>query len=270
MGKARPPVRIVEWDDFIGGGSGGNSAGSGFSAAIGVFDGVHRGHQALIERIKSRGASAVITFKQNPKLVLKPGGFQGDIYSLKQKLFIFEELGIDMTVLIDFSGNFSRLNGREFVDLLKGSRALTCLAVGENFRCGYQLDTDAVSLRNMTDGIHTELVPQVIEGRHPVSSSRIRGAINAGDLAGAGLLLGRPFGIDLSGIPSYDLGKNRVFDALSALRVIPPAGTWQALVYAAGEGVKTAVSVEGGKLLIPRTGNLPDSLVFLTDGERFQ
>jgi riboflavin kinase/FMN adenylyltransferase len=267
------PVRIVEWDDFTAGGSAGGVPG-GFSAAIGVFDGVHRGHQALMARIKSRGASAVITFRQNPRMVLNPGGFEGDIYSLRQKLFIFEELGIDICVLIDFSGNFSRLKGREFVELLKGSRALGCLAVGENFRCGSQMDTDAASLRNLTgEEIYTELVPRVCEGRHPVSSSRIRGAIKAGDLRGAASLLGRPFGIDLSGIPSCDRGEHRVFDAFSALRVIPPSGSWQALVYAADKGVQAAISVEGGKLFIPRTGDFPeapDSLVFLTDGGRFQ
>jgi riboflavin kinase/FMN adenylyltransferase len=197
-------MRVTEWDDFIHGADGGEK---GLAVTIGVFDGVHRGHQALIQRILAQDLhSVVITFKQNPKKVLNAHNFAGDIYSLEEKLAIFEQMGVEETALIDFSGNFSKLSGREFVNLLKTRRAIRFLAVGSNFRCGYRLDTDAAALRNMAgkEDIRTELVCPVMEGRHSVSSSRIRAAIRAGDLKGAELLLGRPYRKRAGLSPQYE------------------------------------------------------------------
>jgi riboflavin kinase/FMN adenylyltransferase len=262
---------ILEWDDFINNRDQETAADSpdDFAATIGVFDGVHRGHLALIERIHSRGSPVVITFKQNPVQILAPHSFRGDIYSLRQKLSVFEEYGVIITVLIDFSGNFSRISGKEFVDLLKKRRRLSFLAVGADFRCGHHLDTDAAALRGMTgrEGIRTELVPPVMEGRHPVSSSRIRAAVAAGDLAGAQALLGRPIGMDLSGIPPFLLGRDRVFDLRAAHRIVPPSGSYTALVFTADsdKGIRTPVSVDKGTIIIPGDDGqgVLEGLVFL-------
>ncbi|MDR0601249.1 MAG: FAD synthetase family protein [Treponema sp.] len=245
---------IVEWEDFVY-----NrikiDTEKGLAATIGVFDGVHRGHLALIRRTCACGTSVVITFRQNPKQILDPASFRGDLYSLGQKISVFEECGVSITVLIDFSGNFSKITGRDFIDLLKNRRELAFLAVGANFRCGRHLDTDAAALRSMTEkaGVRTEIVPPVMEGRHPVSSSRIRAAVASGDLGNAALLLGRPFGIDLSGLPSYAGDEGRIFDVSSARRMTPPPGLREALVFTAegGKGIKTAVSVENGKIIVP-------------------
>ncbi|MDR1419276.1 MAG: FAD synthetase family protein [Treponema sp.] len=270
---------IVEWEDFVRGDGNPLSgpsrepdAGGKLAATIGVFDGVHRGHLALIERTRARGISVVITFRENPKSILNPSSFKGDLYSLRQKLAVFGECGVSMTVLIDFSGNFSKMQGRDFINLLKNRRELAFLAVGANFHCGHHLDTDAAALRSMTEraGIRTEIVPPVMEGRHPVSSSRIRAAVASGDLENAALLLGRPFGIDLSGLPSYTEGGRRIFDLPEARRIAPPPGSRRALVFTAkgGGGVQAEVSVENGKIVIPlaaeeKRGGIFERLLFI-------
>jgi riboflavin kinase/FMN adenylyltransferase len=260
-------MRIIEWHQFTGeippeSGRGGEPLPEdrGLSLTIGVFDGVHRGHQELIRRVVSRSpCSTAVTFIQNPKRMLSPDGYQGDIFSLRQKLAVFESLGISRTVLIDFSENFSKLTGREFIRLLKRHCRIEYVALGMNFRCGCRLDTGAEAVRSLMneDGIVTDLVRPVMDGRRMVSSSRIRAAVSAGDLSAAAALLGRNVRIDLSDIPVRAAGEGFAYDVASAFRILPPAGRYTALVYGTDgdKGIKTGISIGGGAVLVPgKTG----------------
>jgi riboflavin kinase/FMN adenylyltransferase len=249
---------VLEWPEFAG-----ESPpeplppdSPGLALSIGVFDGVHRGHQELIRRIVSQSPlSTVLTFRQNPRRILSPDQYRGDIFSLRQKLAVFEALGLSRVVLIDFSGNFSKLSGREFIDLLKSRCRIGYMALGMNFRCGCRLDTGAQDIKAWMnqDGIAMDLVEPVLEGRHPVSSSRIRAAISAGDLAAATALLGRKVRIDLSGMPAANAGGGRVYDAAPASRVTPPAGAYRVLVYggSSAQGMEGEISIKDGKIFIP-------------------
>jgi FAD synthase len=136
----------------------------------------------------------VITFRQNPLSILKPLVYAGDIFTLEQKLHIFETLGVQLVVLIDFSADFSKINGRDFVDLLLGRRTVQLIALGEDFRCGCQLDTGAEEIRQFAGarGVEVWVAPPVMDGGLPVSSSRIRQALAAGRKAEAERLLGWP------------------------------------------------------------------------------
>ncbi|MDR3334705.1 MAG: riboflavin biosynthesis protein RibF [Treponema sp.] len=251
-------MRVLDWQEFIEGGEQEKA-----TMTIGVFDGVHRGHQALIAKIVSRGpCPTVITFKQNPKWVLSPQTYEGDIFSLDQKLAAFEQLGISRTVLIDFSGNFSKLRGREFIGLLMDRGNLSYLAIGSNFHCGYGLDTDALGIRAMTEerGILTEVVSPVFDGADPVSSSRIRASISAGDFTGAGAALGRNVEIDLGGIFVSTGAGVLVFDTALARRIIPPDGWYEVVVHEMNrintiEGKKTEIFIKDRKLGIPSSFN---------------
>jgi len=170
---------------------------------IGVFDGVHLGHQALIRRICSPTTSSfliptVVTFKQNPLKILRPGSFAGDIYPLEKKIAVFEELGVRLTVLIDFSGDFCKMSGGGFIDLLLGSpagcRPVKLIALGRDFRCGHGLDTGVEEIRDLAaaKGVETWVAEPVMDNGRPVSSSRIREALAAGRIAEAERLMGRP------------------------------------------------------------------------------
>ena len=273
-------LQTIDWPDFLARGSRGSVKSEGESegaaVTIGVFDGVHLGHQALIKRIVERGPNpTVLTFRENPKKI--SGKYEGDLYSLKQKISAFESLGVSRAVLIDFSPEFSRLKGREFLDLLAGRGGMGFLTIGCHFHCGFHQDTDADLVReiNSGKGIPTELMSPVAlpfeAGNGPVSSSRIRSAVLSGDLKLAAALLGRNFGLDLSDIsPVYskngyrEYGKNGrensetfVYDLRSVNRITPAEGEYSVLF---NPGGKTGwADVKDGKVFLSSEA---DSLEF--------
>lgn len=255
-------MRVLDWQAVAGGAL---RIQEQTAMTIGVFDGVHRGHQALIAKIFRQGlVPTVITFRQSPKRLLNPETYGGDIVSLPQKLAIFEDLGVSQTILIDFSENFSRLKGQEFIDALIRWGKLAYLVIGSNFRCGYRLDTDAARIRaiNGARGITTEVVPPVEEGALPVSSSRIRTAILAGDFTRARAALGRNVAIDMGEILPICGPEGLVFDLASSYRVIPPEGRYRVILYEqggkrAGKGREAEISLSSGKICIPHDGRDP-------------
>jgi len=168
------------------------TGGKRTALTIGVFDGLHRGHQALIAKVTGKAPGllpAVITFRNNPK---KPEKIE-DIISFEEKITLLDSFGIALAVIIDFSEHFSKINGRAFLEALNKYLCPAYIGLGGNFHCGYQRDTDAQAFKALAEslGITTEIVPPVLEGGIPVSSSRIREALRALRYEEASLLLGR-------------------------------------------------------------------------------
>jgi len=198
-------MKTIEWQQFLKDGISHNEKTS--SMTVGIFDGVHIGHQALLKRIVSHNAGikpvgetpmgikpvgetpVVVTFKQNHK------NESGNIITFKQRLDIFESMGIQITVVIDFTEEFKKMTGMEFLNILLERGNIGFFAVGSGFRCGYQQDTDAQMIKDFftSHNIPAEIIPKVMEGDLPVSSSRIRSAISAGDIELAQKMLGRTY-----------------------------------------------------------------------------
>lgn len=198
-------MKVLRWEEFRSG-----RADYPLAVVIGVFDGLHIGHRELVARVLGREglSSAVVTFAENPKRILTPASFDGGLSTLDQKLSLIESMGVDLSVLIDFSGDFSKLPGRQFLSLLSESGSLRYLAVGSDFRCGYGLDTDAQGVRDFcrARSIGVELLSAVQWAGQAVSSSRIRKAIVAGRVEEAAGMLGRPYEVDLRGASSPAAG----------------------------------------------------------------
>jgi len=182
-------MQVIEWREFL---EKGLPLGERLaSMTVGVFDGVHRGHRLLIERVVSHNAGytpVAITFRENHKT----REHANDIQTFQQKLETFEKLGIQITLTIDFTESFRRMGGLEFLELLLKHGKIGFFAVGSNFRCGHKLDTDAAAIQEFfaSRGIPVEIVPEVMEDGQPISSSRIRAAIAAGDFSLAERMLG--------------------------------------------------------------------------------
>jgi riboflavin kinase / FMN adenylyltransferase len=222
-------MKVLSWEDFCDS----YEAKLPMSATIGVFDGLHRGHRLLIERVlahRKAGVAAVFTFTENPKAVLHPESYAGDLASLGQRLEAFEALGLDLVVLIDFSGNFSKLAGRDFLSVLYSKGRLEYIAVGSNFSCGHGLDVDACSLKSFYAAldIEAEVVEPVMQGSSPVSSSRIRRAIVEARFREAAAMLGRDYEMDFRDIRFEARASELRFERPRGL-VLPPVGIYEAL-----------------------------------------
>jgi riboflavin kinase/FMN adenylyltransferase len=230
---------------------------------IGVFDGVHRGHQALIEKVVGRAPQAVptvVTFRQYPKQVLRPGEYQGDIVTLDRKMIIFESLGVELVILIDFSREFSKLDGRDFIGRLKSRGGMRFLVVGGNFRCGCGLDTGAAEIKALFPP--AEVIPPIMEGGLPVSSSRIRGAVSGGGLETAALLLGRRVEIDLAGLSPCPGPGGIFYETRSHYRLLPPPGRYRFLE---NGGTEAEVLITGEGIVVPPE-NQADRIELLRPG----
>jgi len=218
-------MRVIDWAEFISPNPIPHTLNPALAVTIGVFDGVHLGHQSLIRRICAPQPNSptpdplpaqagrpliptVITFRENPMKSLNPAGFTGDIYTLEQKLRLLEALGVKLTVLIDFSAEISKITGRDFIDLLLGKQPVTLLALGENFRCGRGRDTGVAEIRSLGEsrGVETWIAPPVMDGGQPISSNRIRQALAAGRFEEAQRMLGPAVGFDN---PKLQLYPNR-------------------------------------------------------------
>jgi len=223
-------MKVLSWEEFRDS----YEAKQPMSATVGVFDGLHRGHRLLIERVlahRKAGVATVFTFTENPKAVLRPESYSGDLASPGQRLEAFESLGLDLVVLIDFSGNFSKLAGRDFLSVLYSRGSLEYIAVGSNFSCGHGLDVNAYSLKSFYAalGVEAEVVEPVLYGSSPVSSSRIRKAIAEARFGEAAAMLGRDYELDFRNVRFEARDSELRFERPRGL-VLPPVGVYEAQV----------------------------------------
>jgi riboflavin kinase/FMN adenylyltransferase len=188
-------MKILSWDELSGGN---RESGGAFqdktAVTIGVFDGVHRGHQVLLRKVVMSGYEPVaVTFRNHPRSVVMRRKAPELLVTVEERLALFEKEGVSAAILIDFSQQFSILSGRVFLETLWKNASPAYMVIGSTFRCGYRGAVDAVEVAriNMEAGVKTEIVEPVREGGLPVSSSRIREALAAGDTALAERMLGR-------------------------------------------------------------------------------
>lgn len=239
-------MKILTWSEFVA-----FKGHEPLSVTIGVFDGVHRGHQRLLDAVlakKPAMKSAVITFANNPKKILHPQSFRGSIFSLRQKTDAFARASFDLCVLIDFSQNFGTLSGAEFLSLLANA-GVKFVCVGPNFRCGYKMDTNAQALAEIcgTLGMEARIAESVMYGGHPVSSSRIRNAILEGRLGEAADMLGRPHIVDIETVDTRVSGGFVLKPVEDA--VLPPAGVYRIIIDPDTGNTMISAHIENGEII---------------------
>ncbi len=167
---------------------------------IGVFDGVHKGHQATIgyavKRARELGVpSVVVTFDPHPAEVVRPGSHPTVLTEPARKAELIEELGVDVLCVVPFTPDFSRLSAEAFVhDVLVAHLHAALVVVGENFRFGHRAAGDVALLERLgrTFGFGVEGAPLVAEDHTVFSSTYIRACVDAGDVTAAANALGRP------------------------------------------------------------------------------
>lgn len=165
-----------------------------------MFDGVHVGHQRLIRtaiRLAARlhAASVVLTFDPDPQTVLAPRRHQPRLMPLAARLRLMRALGVERIRVLPFTRAFSRLSAEQFVRAILVHRLrAACVVVGDNFAFGRARRGNVEVLRSLGRryGLRVVVVPPVMRGGAPVSSSRIRRLLEAGRIVEANRLLGRP------------------------------------------------------------------------------
>jgi riboflavin kinase/FMN adenylyltransferase len=178
----------------------------GCAVTIGAYDGVHRGHQQVIADVRRQAAerglaTAVVTFDRHPAQVVRPESAPALLTTLEQKLELLEATGIDYTLVISFDEARSKEPAGQFVDeVLVDCLRARLVAVGADFHFGHNREGNVELLRTLgvTKGYEVDVIDLVgIDGRpasdeQRVSSTAIRRALAAGDLAAANEMLGRP------------------------------------------------------------------------------
>src|SRR5436190_12144480 len=169
--------------------------------AIGMFDGVHLGHQQVIRQTiedarQHESIALAITFDRHPNSVVAPDRNPPLIYSMSQKLRVIESLDIDTTLLIHFDKAFSLISGEEFIQgLARDFGAIHSLCVGSEFTFGHKRSGNVELLRKLGAEFKFQvhgLAALALDGQ-TVSSTRIRQCIRAGDLDDAPQMLGRAY-----------------------------------------------------------------------------
>jgi riboflavin kinase / FMN adenylyltransferase len=206
--------------------------------AIGTFDGVHRGHQAVIA-----GADTVLTFDPHPLEVLHPAATPKLIMPFEVKRDVIAGLGVEELVVIPFDKEFAQRSAEDFVEhVLEEKLDAREVAVGENFRFGAKAKGDPAMLEAHPE-FETRVVPLVEVDGETVSSTRIRALVAAGDMTGARRCLGAPFMVEGSVVTGDQRGRELGFPTANIVPddrlAIPGHGVYAAFA----DGVPAAVNV---------------------------
>ena len=224
-------------------------------AAIGNFDGVHRGHQEIIGRVLDRartmGAQSIaVTFDPHPLALLRPDQAPKLITPIPQRLQLLAKTGIDATLVIPFTREFSLQTAREFAErVLCGALHVVEVHEGDTFRFGHDASAGIGELRELGNELHFNVASHgslKVRGI-TVSSSEVRRRIAAGQLGVARALLGRPFSILSTPVHGRGVGAKLTTPTINLApyqELLPPDGVYVTRVRI-GEGAKRTVA-QGG------------------------
>ncbi len=206
------------------------------AVALGKFDGLHRGHQLLFDKLmeyKQRGCQTVIfTFNFHPANVLS-GHRQKLIYTHDERLKLIEKLGVDVLIEFPFTRETAHMQPEAFIrDILAGHIGASAIVVGDDFRFGYQRKGDVALLQEKAAeyGYIVEHCHKLCVGEQEISATMIRELISQGQMEMAAELLGRPYSIE--GIVHRGRGNGRTVNMPTANlipaddKLLPPDGVY--------------------------------------------
>ena len=204
---------------------------------IGVFDGVHLGHQSIIGALREKAGTepvGVITFRDHPLAELQPEAAPPMLASLEQRLEVLGALGVDAVAVLDFP-QVRQLSPSDFVaTIVAGVMNAAHLAVGRGFRFGHEMAGDEDTLRRLggDQGFDVEIF-DIVGGNSPVRSTAIREALASGDVVSAAAMLGRPFQLRGGVVQGDQRGRELGFPTanleIETGRAIPGRGVYSAI-----------------------------------------
>jgi riboflavin kinase/FMN adenylyltransferase len=222
--------------------------------AIGVFDGVHIGHRALIRQTAARaaaqaGRALAATFDPLPIQALAPGAPPSELSDIDERVRLLHDAGADDVVVFAFTKDFAALAPDEFVRRLADAGEVRRILVGGDFQFGRDRGGDVRTLRaaGARHGFEVEIAEPVTLDGEIVSSTRIRNALLAGDVETAGRLLGRPYAVSGTVVHGAKRGRALGFPtvnlAVPTQRLLPRDGIYAMTVRVRDRDVAAAASL---------------------------
>jgi riboflavin kinase / FMN adenylyltransferase len=171
---------------------------------VGMFDGVHRGHRALLDRVTAEAAArglpaGAVTFDRHPLEVLRPEARPPLLTTLDRKVALLGAAGMDFVLVLPFTQELSQVTAEAFaVDMLMDRVGARAIVVGENFRFGHKAAGDPALLAELgrPRGVDVVAVPLHADGGEAVSSTRVRAELARGDVRAAAASLGRAYAVE--------------------------------------------------------------------------
>jgi len=214
--------------------------------AIGVFDGVHLGHQQIIRQTiadarQHDGLAVVLTFDRHPSTIVAPDRVPPWIYSLPRKVLTLESLGADALLLLRFDHAFSQQTGEAFIrQLARDLGPIHSICVGADFVFGHQRSGDVALLRKLGAELKFTVhgIAAVALDGQVVSSTRVRDAIRAGEFDLAAQMLGRPYSLAATIVAGDQLGHQLGYPTANLETdgfVLPPNGVYAAHAAVGGQ-----------------------------------
>jgi riboflavin kinase/FMN adenylyltransferase len=189
---------------------------------VGVFDGVHLGHRHLLARLREvalrcQALSGVVTFRRHPLELLDPRASLTYLTGLDRKIDLIKAEGVDAVVALTFDAELAALSARQFVVLLKKHLRMRALLVGTDFSLGKNREGTPELLREVGRdlGFEVEVVPPLQVSGETVSSTAIRQALSAGDMARVLRLTGRPYSVAGKVVTGVGLGRHLGFPTIN-------------------------------------------------------
>ena len=221
---------------------------------LGVFDGLHLGHQLIIrtvtERARAVGAvPTVITFDPHPRAVLHPESAPPLLQTFDQKVEAFGMLGLEQTVLIRFTREFARVRAEDFLrEVVRDRLQAREVYLGRGFAFGHNREGNIELLKKVCGqlGFHAEEVPEVRLRGQRISSSRIRGLLAEGRVNLARRMLGRPYGVEGRVERGQARGRSLGFPTANLRpqnRVIPRGGVYVTATLIEGEWRRSLTNI---------------------------
>lgn len=233
-------------------------APNGAVVSVGVFDGVHVGHRAILERNVARARElgvepTVVTFRRHPKRLLL-GRAPKSLTTLDHRLALFRRAGIEHVVALKFDERVRGMSATEFSDtILRDGLGAKHLVLG--FDSKFAKDREGTPTWLRERGWPVDVVDQVIVGQRPVSSTAIREAVDLGDLEAAAAMLGRPVGVFGRVVHGRALGRELGFPTANLNlqhELHPPPGVYACRVRLVGRG-----DDPGGRAAVANIGSRP-------------
>ncbi len=234
--------------------------------ALGVFDGLHRGHKALLaetrKQAKARGGSAVVlTFDPHPLKVLRPDAAPKILSSSRHKWILLARESLDAILVQRFDPPFAATPPGEFIGaLVDACRPLGLVAVGQGFAFGKRRSghVPLIEEYGRARGFDVMELPSVLEDGEPISSTRIRQAVRDGQLSQAALLLGRPFALYGEVVKGDGIGKELGFPTANIApegEMLPPTGVYAGRCQVGAQSWPAAVDI-GTRPTVTQAGEL--------------